>query len=76
MATITAPVKLNRADAAEYIGVTKATLATWASLGKGPKFIKLGGKVVYLQRHLDDWMESRATNCSSSLDSQSNHNER
>ena len=64
---ITPPAKLNRHDAAEYLGVTYATLATWACLGKGPKFIKLGGKVVYLQKHLDEYLESRATNCSSSL---------
>lgn len=68
MATITPPTKLNRAEAAEYIGTTKSTLATWASLGRGPKFVKVGGKVVYLQKHLDEYLESRATNCSSSLD--------
>ncbi|WP_417850172.1 helix-turn-helix transcriptional regulator [Thalassoglobus sp.] len=67
MATFTAPIKLSRADAASYIGVTKPTLATWASLGKGPKFVKVGSKVFYLQRHLDEYLESRATNCSSSL---------
>lgn len=67
---VTPPTKLNRADAACYIGVKKATLASWATLGKGPKFVKVGAKVWYFQRHLDDWLESRATNCSSSLSCQ------
>lgn len=61
------PVKLSRSEAADYLGTTAGTLATWASLGKGPKFVKIGSKVVYLQRHLDEYMDSRATNCTSSI---------
>lgn len=68
MATVTPPVKLNRAEAADYLGTTKSTLATWATHGRGPKFVKIGGKVLYLQKHLDEYLEARATNCSSSLD--------
>lgn len=65
--TATAPIKLTRAEAASYIGVTKKTLDTWACLGKGPRFFKPGNKVWYLQDELDRWIEERTTNCSSSL---------
>ncbi|MEW4490237.1 helix-turn-helix domain-containing protein [Thalassoglobus sp. JC818] len=65
--TINSPAKLTRAAAADYLGVTKSTLATWASLGKGPVFRKIGGKVIYLVSDLDSYMDARATNCSSAL---------
>jgi excisionase family DNA binding protein len=67
-ATIKAPPKLTRAQAAEYLGVTVPTLATWACLGKGPRFFKPGNKVFYLQSELDKWIEERSTNCSSALE--------
>lgn len=67
MATIPTLDKLTRAQAAEYLGVSKATLDTWASRGQGPRFYKPGGKVYYLLRELDKWIESRSTNCSSAL---------
>jgi hypothetical protein len=60
--------KLNRVGAADYIGVSKATLETWACLGKGPRFFKAGSKVWYLIRELEAWIESRSSNCSSALD--------
>lgn len=66
--TITAPAKLNRADAAEYLGLQKSTLERWATEAKGPKFYKAGSRVWYLQSELDRWIEERSTNCSSSLD--------
>jgi excisionase family DNA binding protein len=59
--------KLTREQAAEYLGVSRATLETWASLGKGPRFFKPGGKVYYLVRELEAYIESRSTNCSSAL---------
>ncbi|WP_437224654.1 helix-turn-helix transcriptional regulator [Planctomicrobium sp. SH661] len=68
-AQIQAPAKLTRADAAEYLGLQKSTLETWASLGRGPKFYKAGSRVWYLQRELDRWIDERSTNCSSALDS-------
>lgn len=67
-ATIEAPAKLNRVDAAEYIGVATATLATWASTGGGPAFIKSGRKVWYLVSDLDAWMQSRRVTFASQLD--------
>lgn len=63
-----APTKLNTAAAADYLGLRKSTLDTWRCLGRGPDFIKLGAKIIYLQRDLDAWIESRRTNCTSALD--------
>jgi len=36
------------------------TLVNWRSLGTGPKFLKLGGRVVYPQHELEAW-ETKAT---------------
>lgn len=36
-----------------------STLAHWRSEGRGPKFIKLGAKVAYRGRDLNEWLESR-----------------
>lgn len=66
-AQIQAPAKLNRQDAADYIGLQKSTLEAWATHGRGPKFFKSGSKVWYLVKELDRWIEERSTNCSSTL---------
>lgn len=62
------PRKLNRREAAEYLGLSPTTLATWASIGRGPEFYKAGSRVWYLEATLRSWMESRTTNCASALD--------
>lgn len=35
------------------------TLSNWRTSGRGPKFTKLGGKVVYPKSKLDEWLEKR-----------------
>lgn len=40
--------------------ISVRTLANWRYLGTGPKFMKLGGRVVYSQRELEAW-ETKAT---------------
>jgi hypothetical protein len=69
MATIAIepPVKLTRRDAADYIGVSYPTLCTWATTGGGPPYLKVGAKVIYLQRDLDDWLASRRVTCTAEL---------
>ena len=42
----------------EHIG-RPSTLAHWRSEGRGPKYVKLGGRVVYRGSHLNDWIEAR-----------------
>ena len=44
---------LTRAEAAKYLRVSKSWLSERAKQGKPPAFIKMGGKVFYLQDSLD-----------------------
>ncbi|EAA7678370.1 DNA-binding protein [Salmonella enterica subsp. houtenae] len=52
--------RLTRKEAAEYIGVTPATMANWASTGKvSIPFYKAGlKKVIYLRTDLDEFISS------------------
>lgn len=45
-------------QAADYVGLSRASLVTRRWRGKGPKFIKLGRRVIYLKEDLDTWLES------------------
>ena len=38
--------------AAEYPGVAAKTLENWRSLGRGPRYVKLGHRVVYRDTEL------------------------
>ena len=55
---------LTRLQAAEYLGVSQATLSRWAADRSGPPFIKLhdgkdgGGTVRYPSDLLDEYIES------------------
>lgn len=51
--------RLNTPDAAEYLGVKRGTMEVWRSLGKGPRYIKLGTRVVYEISDLDSFAASR-----------------
>jgi len=42
---------------AERLGVSKPTLARWRCDGSGPRFVKIGGKVGYLDEDLDEFLE-------------------
>lgn len=61
MQTIDVPVlpdgRMNRRNAAKYLGCEPGTLANWAVQGSGPRFIKRG-RVWYFKRDLDQWLES------------------
>jgi excisionase family DNA binding protein len=51
--------RLNRLEAAEYLGTTYNTLTVWASQKKGPPFYKTGKKCLYRVADLDIFLESR-----------------
>lgn len=40
--------------------ITKRTLANWRSHGEGPKYTKIGGRVLYSLKAVQEW-ESRRT---------------
>ena len=46
--------------AAEYVGLSPATLEKQRLVGKGPRFIRLGNRAVgYEVRDLDAWIEAQ-----------------
>lgn len=51
---------MNDKAAAPYIGTTAGTLNTWRYLGKGPKYYKIGRRVVYRRADLDAWLDAHA----------------
>jgi len=50
------PTRLSRRDAAAYLGLSKVTLARWAMLGKGPQYVVIGNKAMYMVAHLDHYL--------------------
>lgn len=52
-----APREMAEEEAAEYLGVARATLRSWRSLGKGPAFHKYSRNVRYSRADLDAWLE-------------------
>jgi predicted DNA-binding transcriptional regulator AlpA len=51
--------KLNSPEAAEYLGISVSTLSKRRVGGNGPKYLKLGRRVVYDTRDLDGWLDTR-----------------
>lgn len=61
---MTLPVdpRFTRQEAAAYLGISRKTLANWASTGRyGLRYHKIGTRVIYLKSELDAWMTSRGT---------------
>lgn len=44
--------------AAEFLGVSEATLRNWRSSGDGPPFFRVG-RIFYWKRDVDRWLLSR-----------------
>jgi predicted DNA-binding transcriptional regulator AlpA len=51
--------KFNEHEAAEYVGLSRSTLSKRRVFGGGPKYLKLGRRVVYETRDLDVWLNAR-----------------
>jgi hypothetical protein len=52
--------RMTREDAAKYLGRAPKTLAMWALQGKGPRFVKVAGRVFYYRRELDQFIAGEA----------------
>ena len=52
-------------QAAEYLCVSVVPRRKWRWEGKGPKFLKLGRKVVYREQDIHDWIDGRVRNSTS-----------
>lgn len=48
-------VVVNETEAARILGLKRQTLANWRGL-KGPRYVKLGGRVVYRISDLEDFL--------------------
>jgi excisionase family DNA binding protein len=49
---------LTVAEAATYVSLSVSTLNRFRVSGGGPRYVKLGGKVLYDARDLDQWIEN------------------
>jgi hypothetical protein len=54
--------RMDRANAAAYLGYAPKTLAIWLGQGKGPRYVKALGRVFYYKDDLDAFLrgENRA----------------
>ena len=50
------PRPFTEIEAAEYLRVSPRTLQGWRLEKRGPAFVRLGRKVLYLQSDLDDFL--------------------
>lgn len=54
---------IRRADLSLYIPVASQTLARWAVEGEGPRFLKIGKRLVaYRTGDIRDWLQGQARN--------------
>ena len=53
--------RMDRRNAAKYLGKAEKTLAMWALQGKGPKSILVGGRRFYFKDVLDAFVSAEAT---------------
>ncbi len=52
---------MTRDNAARYLGISRHTLAAWAHLKTGPRYMKLRRKTYYRKTDLDDWKAEQFT---------------
>lgn len=45
-------------DAAKYLGISVSTLDKMRALGRGPRYLKLGGRCFYRRKDLDAYLEA------------------
>ena len=50
--------KLDTPEAAEYVGMSASTLSKRRVFGGGPRYLKLGRRVVYDTRDLEAWLDA------------------
>ena len=51
--------RMDRKNAAIYLGCAAKTLADWATKGTGPRYVMVGGRAFYFQDDLDSWIASQ-----------------
>jgi excisionase family DNA binding protein len=58
-------MRLTVKQAATYVGVSKSTLDHMRTAGQGPRFAKLGRKIIYDTADLDRWVDQHKRNSTS-----------
>ena len=53
------------AEAATYLSLSPSTLNKLRVKGGGPRYVKIGGKILYDVRDLDQWIEDHKRNSTS-----------
>ena len=51
---------LTTAEASEYLRLSARTLESWRLHGGGPRYVKLGARVLYRQGDLEAWVSDQA----------------
>lgn len=51
--------RMTPVETAQYLERTRKTLSQWRYNKKGPAFIKVGERIYYDKRVLDEWLQSR-----------------
>ncbi len=57
--------RMDRKNAAQYLGCAPKTLADWATKGTGPEYRLVGGRVFYFKAALDVWIGAQSVSPSS-----------
>jgi predicted DNA-binding transcriptional regulator AlpA len=68
MMTTNNSITLAAGEAAKVLGLAPSTLAKLRLSGNGPVYCKLGRRVVYRQKDLEAWLESRTARNTSDAD--------
>jgi len=51
--------RLDSREAAEQLGVAPYTMKSWRRKGVGPGYVKIGGRVYYTRKQINDYIKSR-----------------
>jgi hypothetical protein len=51
---------IERSSAARYLGYKSQTLAKWAMQGKGPRYVRVGGRIFYFLHDLNTFIQEGA----------------
>lgn len=51
----------SREEVSKFTGISKPTLARWAMEGKGPRFRRAGGRVLYMRQDVMAWLDALET---------------
>lgn len=52
-----APTRLRAAQTADYLGISRSTLAKWRMRDEGPAFHRCGQRIVYyFKEEIDEWL--------------------